>query len=98
MVSGAVASTRSRSSSRLVVVGSRSGMDTSTAGRAFGIGFVGMMLDDDTRLLHDSLNETEDNYGLECLSSLCNHISIIFSSSFVVVRETYRLVTAEHTR
>jgi hypothetical protein len=75
------------------VVGSRSGMDTSIDG---GVEFVGMMLDDDTSIFHDSLNETEDNYGLECLSSLCNHISIIFSTSFVVVSETCLLVTVEH--
>jgi len=68
-------------------------MDTSIDG---GVEFVGMMLDDDTSIFHDSLNETEDNYGLECLSSLCNHISIIFSTSFVVVSETCLLVTVEH--
>ena len=76
MVSGAVASTRSRSSSRLVagVVGSRSGMETNIAGRCFGVGFVGMLLDDDMRMPH----ERDRGYGLERLSSLCNHISIIF--------------------
>ena len=94
MVSGAVASTRSRSSSRLVagVVGSRSGMETSIDGRCFGVVFVGMMLDDDMRMPHDSLNETE------AMDWSAYHRCVIIYPSFfsTSVNEVYCLLTAKH--
>ena len=77
VVSVAVANTRSHSSSRLVegVVGSRSDMETSIKCWCFYAGFVGMMLDEDARMLHALLNETEYDYGLKH-----HHCIIIFPS------------------
>lgn len=87
VVSEEVASTRSRISSRPVegVVGSHSSLDTSNDGRSFDAVFVGMMLDDNMRMLHDSLSETEDIEKL-CTGganklSLYHHILINFSTN-----------------
>lgn len=81
-----VASTRSRSSSKLVdgEVGSHSGMDTDTDERY-------SMLDvRDARPFHDSLDETEDGYGLEWLLSLYHYILLVFSTSFAMRKEKER--------
>lgn len=67
---------RSHSSSRPVegVVVSHSDMDSSIDRRCLDAGFVGMILDDIIRMLHDSLNDFEDNCGLEWLT--CYHLIV----------------------